>query len=110
MSATKVKKKQIIRIIIKSFDHRLADDAVKVIIDTLETTGAIISGPIPLPTKIKKYTVNRATFKSSKSKEQFEIRTHKRLIEIVESTPKTVECLQNLALSSGVDVEIKMKQ
>ena len=103
-------KKAKIRIKIKAFDHKLIDESSKLIIDTAERTGALISGPIPLPTNIKKYTVNKATFVHKKSREQFEIRTHKRLIDITESTPKTIDSLTNLNLPAGVDVEIKMLQ
>jgi small subunit ribosomal protein S10 len=78
------------------------------IIETAERSGAVIAGPIPLPTKIEKFTVNRATFKYKKSREQFEIRTHKRLIDLTDSTPKTIEMLSNLSLPAGVDIEIKM--
>lgn len=97
-----------IRIVVRAFDHRIVDEATKTIIDTAERSGAIISGPIPLPTKKDKFTVNRATFKHKTAKEQFEMRTHKRLIDIKESTPNTVTSLQSLTLPSGVDVEIKM--
>lgn len=97
-----------IRIVVRAFDHRIVDEATKTIVDTAERSGAIISGPIPLPTKIDKFTVNRSTFKHKSSREQFEMRTHKRLIDITESTPNTVTSLQTLTLPSGVDVEIKM--
>jgi len=97
-----------IRIVVYAFDHRIIDEATKTIIDTAERSGAIVSGPIPLPTEKDKFTVNRSTFKVSSAKEQFEMRTHKRLIDIKESTPNTVTSLQNLTLPSGVDVEIKM--
>ncbi len=97
-----------IRIKIQAFDHKIADNATRQIIDTAERTGAIISGPIPLPTHKKKITVNRSTFVHKDAREQFEINTHKRLIDIVEATPNTITSLQNLSLPSGVDVEIKM--
>ena len=97
-----------IRIIVRAFDHRIVDEATKTIIDAAERSGAIICGPIPLPTKKEIFTVNRATFKHSSHKEQFEMRTHKRLVDIKESTPNTVTSLQSLTLPSGVDVEIKM--
>ena len=97
-----------IRIIVRAFDHRIVDEATKTIVDTAERSGAVISGPIPLPTKKEIFTVNRATFKHKTAKEQFEMRTHKRLVDIKESTPNTVTSLQNLTLPSGVDVEIKM--
>jgi small subunit ribosomal protein S10 len=100
--------KQRLRIKIKAFDHKVIDDTTKMIIDTAERSGAVISGPIPLPTKIEKFTVNKSTFVHKTSREQFEIRTHKRLIDINESTPKTIEMLSNLSLPAGVDIEIKM--
>ncbi len=100
--------KQKIRIKLRAYDHKIIDDSAKLIIDTAVKTGAIINGPIPLPTKIEKYTVNKSTFVHKTSREQFEIRTHKRLIDITESTPKTIESLSNLALPAGVDIEIKM--
>jgi small subunit ribosomal protein S10 len=100
--------KQRIRIKIKAFDHKVIDDTTRLIIDTAERTGAVISGPIPLPTKIEKFTVNKSTFVHKTSREQFEIRTHKRLVDINESTPKTIEALSGLSLPAGVDIEIKM--
>jgi len=100
--------KQRIRIKIKAFDHKVIDDTTKLIIDTAERSGAMICGPIPLPTKIEKFTVNRSTFVHKNSREQFEMRTHKRLIDITDSTPKTIEMLSNLSLPAGVDIEIKM--
>ena len=99
---------QKIRIKIKSFDHKVIDEAVKLIIDTAERTGAIIAGPIPLPMKIEKFTVNSSTFVHKDAREQYEIRTHARLIDIRESTSKTIESLSNLALPAGVDIEIRM--
>ncbi|OIP81993.1 30S ribosomal protein S10 [Candidatus Peregrinibacteria bacterium CG22_combo_CG10-13_8_21_14_all_44_10] len=100
--------KQKIRIKIKSFDHKVIDEAAKLIIDTAEKTGAIIAGPIPLPMRVEKFTVNTSTFVHKDSRDQYEIRTHKRLIDIRESTPKTIESLSNLSLPAGVDIEIKM--
>jgi small subunit ribosomal protein S10 len=102
--------KQKIRIKIKSFDHKVIDETSKLIIDTAERTGAIVSGPIPLPTKIEKFTVNRSTFVHKKAREQFEMRTHARLIDITETTTKTIESLSNLSLPAGVEIEIKMLQ
>ncbi len=99
---------QRIRIILRSFDHTIIDKAVKMIIDTAERSGAVIAGPIPLPTKIKKITVNRSTFIAKNSREQFEMRTHKRLIDLRETTPITIEALTNLSLPAGVDIELKM--
>lgn len=100
--------KQKIRIKIKAYDHHVADESSRLIIDTAERTGAIVAGPIPLPTKIEKFTVNRSTFVHKNSREQYEIRTHIRIIEISEITPKTVDALTNLNLPAGVDIEIKM--
>ena len=99
---------QKIRIKIKAFDHSIADESTKLIIETAEKTGAIVAGPIPLPTRIEKFTVNRSTFVHKNSREQFEMRTHRRLIDITESTPKTIDALSNLNLPAGVEVEIKM--
>ena len=100
--------KQKIRVIIRSFDHKIVDESAKTIIDTAERTGSLVTGPIPLPTKIERVTVNRSTFVNKDAREQFEIRTHKRLIDITEHTPTTIEALSNLNLPAGVDVEIKM--
>lgn len=101
-------KKQKIRIKIHAFDHKVADESAKLIIETAERTGAMVAGPIPLPTRIEKFTVNKSTFVHKNAREQFEIRTHKRLIDISESTPKTIDSLSNLSLPAGVEVEIKM--
>ena len=102
--------KQKIRIKIRSFDHKVIDETTKLIIDTAERTGAMVSGPIPLPTKIEKFTVNKSTFVHKKSREQYEMRTHQRLIDITETTNKTIESLSNLSLPAGVEIEIKMLQ
>ncbi len=102
--------KQKIRIKIFSYDHKVIDESTKIIIDAAERTGAIVVGPIPLPTKIDKVTVNRSTFVNKTSREQFEMRTHKRLIDITEITPKTVNSLSDINLPAGVDIEIKMLQ
>ncbi|MFA6917241.1 MAG: 30S ribosomal protein S10 [Candidatus Gracilibacteria bacterium] len=102
--------KQKIRIKIKSFDNKVIDESTKLIIDTAERTGAIIAGPIPLPTKVEKFTVNKSTFVHKDAREQFEIRTHARLIDIRETTPKTIESLSSLNLPAGVEIEIKMLQ
>jgi len=99
---------QRIRITLKSFDHTIIDKAVQMIIETAERTGAIVAGPIPLPTRIKKITVNRSTFIYKNAREQFEMRIHKRLIDLRETTPASIEALSNLALPAGVDIEIKM--
>lgn len=100
--------KQKIRIKIKSFDHKVIDDASRMIIETAEKTGAIVMGPIPLPTIIDRFTVNKSTFVHKNSREQYEMRTHKRLVDITDSTSATIEELSNLSLPSGVDIEIKM--
>ncbi len=100
--------KQKIRIKIKSFDHKVIDDATRMIIETAEKTGAIVMGPIPLPTNIDKFTVNKSTFVHKNSREQYEMRTHKRLVDLTETTSATIEELSNLSLPSGVDIEIKM--
>lgn len=101
---------QKIRITLRSFDHTVLDEAAKTIIDTSERTGALVAGPVPLPVKIKKITVNKSTFVHKDSREQFEIRTHKRLIDLTETTAQTVDSLQNLSLPAGVEVDIKMLQ
>lgn len=100
--------KQKIRIKIKSFDHKVIDETSRLIIETAERTGAIVIGPVPLPTKIEKFTVNRSTFKHKTSREQYEMRTHARLIDITDTTPHTIETLSNLSLPAGVEIEIKM--
>ena len=97
-----------IRIKIKAYDHKLIDQSCKQIVDTAKRSGASICGPIPLPTHKTKYTVLRSTFVHKDSREQFEMRIHKRLIDIVNATPKTIDYLTNLNLPAGVDVEIKM--
>jgi small subunit ribosomal protein S10 len=99
---------QKIRIRLKAYDHKLLDRSVQDIVDTVGRTGARIAGPIPLPTVIRKYCVNRSPHVDKKSREQFEIRTHKRLVDIIEPTQATVDALMKLDLSSGVDVEIKL--
>jgi len=100
--------KQKIRIKVKSFDHKVIDEACRLILETAEKTGAIVMGPIPLPTNIDRVTVNKSTFVHKNSREQYEIRTHKRLIDITESSSATIEELSSLSLPSGVDIEIKM--
>jgi small subunit ribosomal protein S10 len=97
-----------IRIRLSAFDHTVLDEAAAKIIDTAERSGAVIHGPIPLPTLIRKFTVNRSTFVHKNSRDQFEMRTHRRLIDLNETTFKTMESLQSLSLPSGVDIEIKM--
>lgn len=98
-----------IRIRLSAFDHTVLDEAAAKIIDTALRSGAVVHGPIPLPTKIRKFTVNRATFKFKNARDQFEMRTHLRLIDLKETTFKTMESLQGLSLPSGVDIEIKMR-
>ena len=97
-----------IRIRLSAFDHIVLDEAVSKIIDTAERTGAVIHGPIPLPTKIRKFTVNSSTFVHKDARDQYEMRTHRRLIDLSETTFKTIESMQSLSLPSGVDIEIKM--
>lgn len=99
---------QRIRISLRAYDHKILDQSVQEIVDTVKKTGAKLSGPIPLPTKIHKITVLRSPHVDKKSREQFEIRTHKRLIDIVESNPQTVDALMKLDLAAGVDVDIKL--
>ena len=99
---------QKIRIRLKGFDHEVVDQSAKLIVDTAQKTGAKVSGPIPLPTERNLYTVIRSPHKDKDSREQFEMRTHKRLIDIVEPTPSTVDSLMRLNLPSGVDIEIKL--
>ena len=99
---------QKIRIRLKGYDHRLLDQSVVEIMDTARRTGAKISGPIPLPTRINRWTVLRSPHVDKKSREQFEIRTHKRLLDILDPTPQTVDALMKLDLAAGVDVEIKL--
>jgi small subunit ribosomal protein S10 len=96
-----------IRIRLKAYDYRLLDQSTSEIVDTAKRTGARDAGPIPLPTRINKYTVLRSPHVDMKSREQFEIRTHKRLLDILEPTQKTLDALMRLDLSAGVDVEIK---
>ncbi|MEJ7458187.1 30S ribosomal protein S10 [Staphylococcus saprophyticus] len=100
--------KQKIRIRLKAYDHRVIDQSAEKIVETAKRSGANVSGPIPLPTERSVYTVIRAVHKYKDSREQFEQRTHKRLIDIVNPTPKTVDALMGLNLPSGVDIEIKL--
>ena len=99
---------QDIRIRLKAFDHRVLDTSISEIVNTAKRTGAHVRGPIPLPTRIERYTVLRSPHIDKKSREQFEIRTHKRLLDIVDPTPQTVDALMKLDLAAGVDVEIKL--
>ncbi len=99
---------QNIRIRLKAFDHRVLDQSTSEIVNTAKRTGAQVRGPIPLPTRIERFTVNRSPHVDKKSREQFEIRTHRRLLDIVDPTPQTVDALMKLDLAAGVDVEIKI--
>ncbi|NCF75097.1 MAG: 30S ribosomal protein S10 [Xanthomonadaceae bacterium] len=99
---------QRIRIKIKAFDSKIIDQSTRTIIDTAERSGAKVNGPIPLPTEIKKHTVLRSSFVHKDSRDQYEMRIHKRLVDIIDLTPKTVEDLRTLNLPSGVNIEIKM--
>lgn len=108
----KAEKKEVmtqkVRIILKAYDYIVVDKAAKLIIETAERGGSLVSGPVPLATKIKKYTINRSFFVNKDARDQYEMRIHKRLLDIKEPTPQTIELLQNLALPEGVDIEIKM--
>lgn len=97
-----------LRIRIRAYDHKLADSSARQIVEAAERQGIAVIGPVPLPTEIKRYTVNRSTFKHKDSREQFEIRTHKRVIDIANPSSKTVDALTNLNLPAGVDIEIKV--
>ena len=99
---------QKIRIRLRAFDHKLLDQSTKEIVETARRTGARVAGPIPLPTRINRYTVLRSPHVDKKSHEQFEVRTHKRLLDILEPTQQTIDQLMKLDLSAGVDVEIKL--
>ncbi|MBI2954231.1 MAG: 30S ribosomal protein S10 [Chloroflexi bacterium] len=100
--------KQRIRIRLKAYDHRILDQSALQIVETAERMGAQVAGPVPLPTKIEKFCVIRSPHVDKDSREQFEVRTHKRLIDILEPTPKTVNALMSLNLPAGVDIEIKI--
>lgn len=102
MSKTKV------RIRLKAYDHRILDNAARKIVETIKRTGGVVSGPIPLPTEIEKFTILRAVHKYKDSREQFEMRTHKRLIDVLDPSKDTVDALTHLDLPSGVDIEIKL--
>jgi small subunit ribosomal protein S10 len=108
ISSKKADSKQRIRIRLKAYDHKVIDLAAKQIIDTALRTGATLSGPIPLPTEHSVYTVIKSPHVYKKSREQYEMRVHKRLIDVFDPTPKTVDSLMNLSLPAGCDVEIKM--
>ncbi|HAH16723.1 MAG: 30S ribosomal protein S10 [Chloroflexi bacterium] len=100
--------KQRIRIKLKAFDHRILDQSARQIVETAQRTGADVAGPVPLPTEMKRFTVMRSPFIDKDSQEHFEMRTHKRLIDVLEPTPKTVDALMRLNLPAGVDIEIKL--
>lgn len=100
--------KQKIRIKLKGFDHKVLDLSALQIVEAVERTGAVVSGPLPLPTRIEKFSVIRSPFTDKDSQEQFEIRTHKRLIDIIETTSKTIDALAKLSLPSGVDIDIRL--
>ena len=108
MAPKKEEVKQRIRIRIQAYDHKLIDQSVKQIIEVINRYGAEISGPVPLPTEIHKYTVNRSTFVHKDSREQYEMRVHKRLIDIINPGSKVIDALMELSLPAGVDIEIKM--
>ena len=97
-----------VRINLKAYDHRLLDIAAGKIVDTVKRTGGVVSGPVPLPTEVQKYTVLRAVHKYKDAREQFEMRTHKRLIDIKDPSKETIEALTHLDLPSGVDIDIKL--
>ena len=100
--------RQRIRIKIRAYDHKVIDQSTRTILDTAQRTGATVRGPVPLPTERTRYTVNRSTFVHKDAREQYEMRVHKRLVDIFDPTPKTIESLTSLNLPAGVDVEIKM--
>jgi small subunit ribosomal protein S10 len=99
---------QNIRVRLRAYDHRILDQSTKEIVNTAKRTGAEVRGPIPLPTEIEKFTVLRSPHVDKKSREQFEMRTHKRLLDIINPTPQTIDALMKLDLAAGVDVEIKL--
>ncbi len=105
---TKEEVKPRIRIKIRAYDHKVIDTATSTIIKTAERSGAEVLGPVPLPTEIRRYTVNRSTFIDKQSRDQYEMRVHKRLIDIVSPTERTIDALMSLNLPAGVDIEIKM--
>lgn len=108
MAIVKEEIKQRIRIKIRAYDHKVIDQSVRQIIETAKRYDAEIRGPVPLPTEIHKYTVNRSTFVHKDSREQYEMRIHKRVIDIINPAPKLIDALTNLDLPAGVDIEIKM--
>lgn len=108
MAVKKEEEKQKLRIRVRGYDHKIIDVSVRQIVDTATRYGADLIGPIPLPTEIRKYTVNRSTFVHKNAREQFEMRVHKRLVDILNPVPKIIDALTNLTLPAGVDIEIKM--
>jgi len=111
--ATKAKVKETeekskLRIRVRAYDHKILDSSIKQIVDTALRYGAELAGPVPLPTEIKKYTVNRSSFVHKNAREQFEMRVHRRILDILNPTPKIVEAMTNLNLPAGVDIEVKM--
>lgn len=111
MATKKEKEKDLhqkIRIKLRAYDNKIIDKSAQQIVETIERYGGKPTGPVPLPTEIRKYTVNRSTFIDKDSREQFEMRTHKRLIDITQPTPKIIDALMNLNLPAGVDIEVKM--
>jgi small subunit ribosomal protein S10 len=107
-TSTKKTDRVVLRIRVRAYENKILDNSVKQIIDTAMRHDATILGPVPLPTEIKKYTVNSSPFVYKDAREQFEIRTHKRLIDILNPSPKTIEALTNLNLPSGVEIDVKM--
>lgn len=101
---------QVIRIFLRAFDHRVLDGVVSEIVATAKRTGARVRGPVPIPTRIERFIVNRSTHIDKKSREQFEMRTHKRLVDIVDATPQTIDALTKLDVAAGVEVEIKLQE
>jgi len=99
--------KQMIRIRLKAYDHKVLDQSAERIVETAKRTGAFVSGPVPLPTEINRFCVQRSTNNDKKSREHFEMRTHKRLIDILQASPKTMDALMHLDLPAGVDIELK---
>jgi small subunit ribosomal protein S10 len=108
VAKSKTEEVQKLRIRVRAYEHKILDASVKQIIDTAVRYDAKVQGPVPLPAEIKKYTVNRSTFVHKDAREQFEIRTHKRLIDILNPNPKVIEALTNLSLPSGVSIDVKM--
>lgn len=108
VKAHKKEAKQRIRIKLRAYDHRIIDKSARKIIETAERTGAMVAGPIPLPTEINKMTLLKSTFVHKDARDQYEVRTHKRLIDVLDPSPKTIDSLMNLDLPAGVDIEIKM--